>query len=148
MGCNTLPAAGRLVWSRVVGVGPAGVRVLGPDNQEGIPLPKGRNTIGWQITLTARPTIGAATPTYLVYALQAPLDAPRVLAAMANGGYGELLAPGQSTVIDLAADIDRLNLDLLGVEQDFDTEAAVTVFVSIKELVALMGADECGKKGC
>ena len=148
MRCNVLPAAGRLVWSRVVNVGPAGVRLTGPDNQEGIPLPKGRNTIGWQIGITARPTITGGTPTYLMYALQAPLDSARVLAAMVNGGYGELLAPGQSTVIDLAADVDRVNLDLLGVEDDFDTEAAITVFVSIKELVPLVGVDECGKKGC
>lgn len=143
--CSVTPAQGRLIYSRVRTVGVAGERLADADGKPGINLPRGPDTVGFEIVITNRPTLAGGTDTYLLFSVSDPAPAASVVAAMADGGYGEMLAPGQSTVITVGADVTRLNLDTLGVQSDFTTEAEIIYHVSIKELVATLGRD-CAEK--
>lgn len=139
--CAVTPADGKTIYSRWLTVPSTGMRLQDADGMDGIKLPRNKNTVGYQLTLTVKPTVGAATPTYLLFEDNGPMDGPRTWATMANAGFGELLGPGDKAILNLSLEENRMILDLLGIESDFTTEASVVIHVHLKELIALIGED-------
>lgn len=146
--CNVWPARGRTVFSRFRTTdATTGLILTDSDGMDGIKLPRSGRTIGWELTLTNKPTTSGGTAVNLLYMFNPPVMPAQAIVGMLAAGEGEILAPGSQTVITIPADQERLIACFAGLQNDWTTGAAVTLNLTINELVALEGSAECVQPG-
>lgn len=117
----------REVYSQAHDVGLGGDRILIKD------LRKGRNTSHWQVTVENRATTSGGT---VVQAVTRVMAGAKVVDAMADAKSGHLIAPGQAFVFNVSADVQVIDVNVIGVQPaDWTTEDAVTVQITVTEEV-------------
>lgn len=146
--CNVWPARANTVYSRQLTVSAVtGLILTDADGMDGIRLPKSGRTIGYELNLRNRPTVTGGTAANLVFALSPPMTLAQTITAMGAGMMGEMLSPGEATVISIPVDQERLPMAFVMLQDDWSTLIEGVFLLNIFEMWALEGTPDCVQPG-
>lgn len=146
--CNVWPARANTVFSRQLTVSAiTGLILTDADQMDGIRLPRSGRTIGYEVNIRNRPTATGGTAANLVFQLTPSITLAQTITAMAAGLTGEMLSPGEATIISIPADQERLNMAFVMLQDDWSTLIEGVFMLNIYEMWALEGTVDCVQPG-